>query len=69
MESSKEIRKGETVLCFFHDANEEQMMKVKGVGKRTAQLVDNLRNRRKYWEQNEEAEDRKKWKPQFNSRT
>ena len=35
------------------------MMEEKGVGKRT-KLLNNLRNRRRYWEVKEEAEDRKK---------
>ena len=47
--------------CLLHDAIEGQMMEVKGVGRRT-QLLDDLRNRRRYWELNEETEDRKIWK-------
>ena len=35
-------------------------MKVKGVGRRRTQLLDDLRKRRRYWEVMEEAEDRKK---------
>jgi hypothetical protein len=35
------------------------MMEVKGAGRRT-QLLDDLRNRRRYWELKEEAEDRKR---------
>ena len=31
-------------------------MKVKGVGKRRTQLLDDLRNRRRYWELKEEVE-------------
>ena len=42
--------------CLFHDATEGQMTEVKGVGRRT-QFVDDLRNRRRYWELKEEAED------------
>ena len=34
------------------------MMEVKGIGRRT-QLLDDLRNRRRYWELKEEAEDRR----------
>jgi hypothetical protein len=30
---------------------------VKGVGRRTTQLLDDLRNRRRYWELKEEADD------------
>jgi len=44
------------------------MMEVKGVGRRT-QLLDDLRNRRRYWELKEEAEDRKRWRRQFINRT
>ena len=45
--------------CLLHDPIEGQMMEVKGVGRRT-QLLDDLRNRRSYWELKEEAEDRKR---------
>ena len=44
------------------------MTEVKGVGRRT-QLLDDLRNRRRYWELKEEAEDRKRWRRQFINRT
>ena len=50
--------------CLLHDAIEWQMAEVKGVERKT-QLLDDLRNRRRYWELNEEAEDRKRWKRQF----
>jgi hypothetical protein len=33
---------------------------VKGVRRRRTQLLDDLRNRRRYWELKEEAEDRKR---------
>ena len=42
--------------CLLHDAIEGEMMKVKGVGRRT-QLLDDLRNSRRYWELKEETED------------
>ena len=54
--------------CLLHDAIEGQMTKVKGVGRRRrrrgrrTQLLDDLRNRRRYWELKEEAEVRKSWK-------
>ena len=52
--------------CLLHDAIEGQMTEVKGVGRRRrTQLLDNLRNRRRYWELKEEAEDRKRWRRQF----
>ena len=35
------------------------MTEVKGVERRRTQLLDDLRNRRRYWELKEEAEDRK----------
>ena len=34
--------------------------KVKEVGRRRTQLLDDLRNRRRYWELKEKAEDRKR---------
>ena len=56
--------------CLLHDAIEGQMMEVKGVGRRRrTQLLDDLRNRRRYWELKEEAEDRKRWRLQFINRT
>ena len=33
------------------------------------QLLDDLRNKIRYWELTEEAEDRKRWKRQFINRT
>jgi hypothetical protein len=36
------------------------LTEVKGVGRRRTQLLDDLRNRRRYWELKEEAEDKKK---------
>ena len=38
------------------EAIEGQMMEVKEVGRRRTQLLDDLRNRRKYWEIKEEFE-------------
>ena len=43
--------------CVLHDA----LTEVIGVGRRRTQLLDDLRNRRRYWEQKKEAEDRKRW--------
>ena len=54
--------------CLLHDAIEGQMTEVKGVERRI-QLLDDLRNRRRYWELKEEAEDRKGWRRQFTNRT
>ena len=45
--------------CLLHDAIEGQMTKVKGVGRRRAKLLDDLRNRRRCRELKEEAEVRK----------
>jgi len=42
---------------LLHDAIKEQMTEVKAVGRRRIQLLDDLRNRRRYWELKEEAED------------
>ena len=39
------------INCLLHDAIE---------GRRRAQLLDDLRNNRRYWELKEEAEDKKK---------
>jgi hypothetical protein len=36
------------------------MTEVKGVGRTRTQLPDDLRNRRRYWELKEKAEDRKR---------
>ena len=36
--------------CLLHDTIKEQMTEVKGVGRRRIQLLDYLRNRRRYWE-------------------
>ena len=48
----------------LQDAIEGQMTEVKGVGRRRTQLLDDLRNRRRYWELKEEAEDQNtsRWK-------
>ena len=43
--------------CLLHDAIEGQMMEVNGVGRRRTQLLDDLKNGRRYWELKEEAED------------
>ena len=53
--------------CFLHDAIEEQMTEVKAIGRRRTQLLDDFRNRRRYWEIKEEAEDRKKKKNENDS--
>ena len=45
------------------------MTEVKGVGRRRTQLLDDLRNRRRYWELKEEAEYLKRWNRQFITRT
>jgi hypothetical protein len=45
------------------------MTEVKGVGRRRIQLLGDLRNRRRYWELKEEAEDRKRWRQPFINRT
>ena len=55
--------------CLLYDAIEEQMTEVKGIGRRRTQLLDDLRNRRRYWELKEEAEDRKRWRRQFMNQT
>ena len=50
---------------LLHDAIEGQMKEVKEVGRTRTQLLDDLRNRRRYWELKEEAENRKRWRRQF----
>jgi hypothetical protein len=45
------------------------MTEVKGVGRRRTQFLDGLRNRRRYLELKEEAEDRKRLRRQFINRT
>ena len=52
--------------CLLRDAIEGQMTEVKGVG-RTASIC--LRNRRRYRELKEEAEDRKRRRRQFINQT
>jgi hypothetical protein len=42
------------------------MTEVKGVAR--TQFLDDLRNRRRYWELKEEAEHPKRWKRQFINR-
>ena len=36
--------------CLLHDAIEGQMTEMKGIGRRRTKLLDDLRNRRRYWE-------------------
>ena len=56
--------------CLLHVAIEGQITEVKRVGRRRrTQLLDDLRNRRRYWEVKVEAEDREKWRRQFINRT
>jgi hypothetical protein len=55
--------------CLLYDATEGQMTEVKGVGRRRTQLLEDLGNRRRYWELKEEAKDRKRWRRQFINRT
>ena len=43
---------------LLHDAIEGQMTKVKGIRRRKTQLLDYKRNRIRYWQLKEEAEDR-----------
>ena len=45
--------------CLLHDAVGGQMNEVKGIGRRRrrTQPLDDFKNRRRYWELKEEAED------------
>ena len=47
--------------CLLHDDIEGQMTEVEGVGRRRrrTQLLDDLRNRRRYWELRDETDGRK----------
>ena len=45
------------------------MTKLKGVGKRGSRILDDLRNRRRYWELKNEDEDRKRWQLKFMTST
>ena len=55
--------------CLLHDAIEGQMTEVKGVGgrrrRRRTQLLDDLRNRKRFWELRKEVEDRREWRRHF----
>ena len=53
------------INCLHHDTIEGKMTEENGVGRRRTQLHDDFRNRRRYWELKEEAEDRKTWRRQF----
>ena len=54
--------------CLLHDAIEGNMTEVKGVGRRRTQLLNDLRNRRRYWKLKEEAVERNRWRRQFINR-
>ena len=55
------------IKILLLDATEGQMTEVKGVERR--RTLDDLRNRRRYWELKEEAEDRNRWKRPFTNQT
>jgi hypothetical protein len=44
--------------CLLRDVIEGQMAEVKGVDIRTIQLLDDLKNRKRYWELKEESKDK-----------
>ena len=44
---------------LLHDAIEGQMTEVNGIGRRRTKLLDDFRNRGRWWDLKEEAEDRK----------
>ena len=55
--------------CLLRDAIEGQVKKEKGARRIRTQLLNDFRNRRRYWELKEEAEDEKIWKQLFINRT
>ena len=57
------------INVLSHYAIEGEMMEVTEVARRRTQLLDDLRNRRRYWELKEEAEDRKRWRLHFINQT
>ena len=48
--------------CLRHDVIEGQTTEVKEVGRKIMQFLNDLTNRRRYWEQKEEADEKKSWK-------
>jgi hypothetical protein len=54
---------------LLYDVIEGEMTAAKGIERRRTQLFHDLRNRRRYLELKEEAEDRNRWKRQFINRT
>ena len=46
-------------------STEGKMTEAKGIGKRKTQLLYDLRNRKIYWKQKEETDDRKRRKQQY----
>ena len=48
--------------CLLYGVIEGQMTELKGVGRIRTHVLDDLRNRRRYWELKEEAEDRERCK-------
>jgi len=52
----------------LHDVIEGQVMEVKEVGRRITQLLQDLRNRRRYYKLKEDVGERNKWKRQFINR-
>ena len=49
--------------CLLHDAIEGSKK-----SRKKNKLLDDLRKRRRYWDQKEEAEDQNRWKRQFINR-
>ena len=53
------------ITRFLHDATQEQMAEVKGIGRRKTQLLDDLGSIRRSWEPKKKYEDRTSSKRQF----
>lgn len=51
--------------CLLHDVVEGRLEGTTRLGRRRIQLLDDLREKRKYWMLKEEAEDRQFWKTKF----
>jgi hypothetical protein len=56
-------------IVIAKEAFNRKITFLKGVGITRTQLLDDLRNRRRYWELKEEAKDQNRWKRKLFNRT